>query len=505
MPISLEPIDPSYQNLKLMHSWRFAPATCHYSFDSHQKCLDLFCKEFLEKYHSIPSLSPLFVIYENQKVGVVYFSKWFKEDVCELSIYLDPKQQAKRIGSKALKKALEMLVRSPLREVIAFCKPTNTQACHLFLKAGFAGPLDVQVPKHGSLHPAKKFTYSLIDSAKERVFIIGEAGSNFSLGDASRSLCLAKTMIEEAYLAGCNAVKFQLYHKQRVYAPKAGSPGYLNKDIHEIFSQYALPPDFVPLLAQHANYVGIEFMCSFFSKEDFKILDPYVKRHKIASYEIRHLRLIECAAQCKKPLYLSTGASTLEDIQWAIETFKKSGGQELTLLHCTAQYPAASNSLNLNCIPSLRKQFQLPIGLSDHSAHPLYAPIAATSLGAVAIEKHFTICSKLPGPDHFFAIDCKELKEMCLAIRETEQILGVAKKEIFHQEEELAHFARRGLQAISKIAAGETLKEDGNIAILRPGNNRLGLHPKYLEEMVGKVATRDIVKGQGIQYQDVLW
>ncbi len=473
------------------------------SFQSEEQSLEQFENNFAKKYHPIQELRPQLIYNGDKKAGIVYFEKWFKNDAIVISIYLNPEYINQKIGREAIELASVELFEKGYNEVVAFVKPENLAAQKAFQKAGFSNAGSVRVPKYGKTFAAIKFVRAKREASK--TFIIGEAGSNCSLGSEARTLQLAKVMIEEAYRAGCDAVKFQLYKNDRIYVTNAGKAPYLDQDINEIFEEYALPPILVSQLYDYSKYVGIELMCSFFSEEDFEEVDPFVSRHKIASYEIRHLRLIEKAARSKKPLYLSTGASTIDDIEWAKSVFYKSGGKDLTLLHCTAQYPAQADSLNLNCIPSLRNEFKVPIGLSDHSSHPIYAPIAAVSLGAVAIEKHFTLHQKLPGPDHSFAINCEQLKDMCESIRHTEKILGVAKKEIFPQEKELASIARRGLQAIRLIQKGEKLLEGINVGILRPGLQRLGLHPKYIEDIEGKEASQNIPLGCGIKHNDIIW
>ena len=500
-PLYLSPLDPNLENLKILHSWRSSKSVLEHSFKKEPGSLDFFIENFKTKYHSILTLPPDAIFYENKMVGLIYYENWFKPSSCLLSIFLDPSYIGKKIGSRALEVARSNLIEKQYKEVVAFVKIENKASEKAFENAGFTSLRNVQLYKYGKKFSCTK--YQFIHRAPQETFIIAEAGSNCLAGNDSRTIDTAKIMIEEAARAGADAVKFQLYHKDRIYVPNAGAAPYLDQDINQLFEEYALSPALIESFYRHCQYVGIEFMCSFFSEEDFEIIDPFVQKHKIASYEIRHLRLLEKAARSKKPLFLSTGAATIEDIQWAKEVFEKNKGEGLSLMHCTAQYPASSS--NLRCITSLQKEFSLPVGLSDHSAHPIYAPVAAVSLGASSIEKHFTLSRKLPGPDHSFAIEVKELKEMCEAVRETEKILGLAKKEIFPQERELASIARRGLQAISDIQKGDQLLEGVNVSILRPGLQRLGLHPKHIEKMEGKKAANFISQGSGIQHDDIVW
>jgi N-acetylneuraminate synthase len=339
------------------------------------------------------------------------------------------------------------------------------------------------------------------------VFIIAEAGSNWRMGTAARDRAMAKALIDVAAEAGADAVKFQTFRPETIYAPGAGSSGYLaeagvTESMEQIFSDLAMPYEMIPELAAHARAAGVSFMSTAFSAADFAAVDPHVEVHKVASYEITHLRLIELAARSGKPTLMSTGAATLEDIAWAVERFGANGGRDLCLLQCTAKYPAPLEAMNLRAIPALAERFGVPAGLSDHSRDAIVCPVGATALGARVIEKHFTIDNRLPGPDHAFAITPTELKAMVRAVRDAEPARGDGEKRPHAVEDELAGFAQRGLQALAPIAEGDALVEDVNLAILRPGNQRKGVHPRRLNEIVGRRATRAIAAGDGIQEGD---
>lgn len=334
-----------------------------------------------------------------------------------------------------------------------------------------------------------------------RVFIIAEAGSNWRMGERQRDIAMAKGLIEHAAEAKVDAIKFQSFSAKSVYVQNAGLPGYMSKSdksINDIFEDISLPADVLPLLSDHCKKYGIKFLSSVFSIEDAKAVDPYVQMHKIASYEITHSRLIEFVAGTGKPLILSTGAATYDDIEWALEHFRKHGGRQVTLMQTTAKYPAPLSTLNLKAIPTLAKRFGVPVGLSDHSRDPIIGPLAAVALGAVAIEKHFTLHNSLPGPDHAFALTPKELKEMVRTIRDAEKALGSAEKRVLLEEQELRNYAQRGIQATRAIKKGEVFKEGTNIDILRPGKQKKGLHPKFLPKIEGMRAKRNIPAGDGI-------
>ncbi len=339
------------------------------------------------------------------------------------------------------------------------------------------------------------------------MFIIAEAGSNWKAGSRRQDIQRSKALILAAKHAGADAVKFQVYRPETVYVPNAGTSDYLSKNgirrsITDIFQELAMPYDLIPVLADECRKQHIEFMASAFSADDFMAIDPFVRRHKIASYEISHLRLLEVAAKTKKPLILSTGASLIEDIDWAVRFFKRAGGKHLSLMQCTAKYPAPFEALNLRVIPTLIRRYKVPVGLSDHSEDPIVGPTAAVALGATLIEKHFTLDKKMKGPDHAFAVTPDELKKLVETVRRCEASLGDGIKKILPSERELRIYAHRAIQAIKPISVGESLREGINIAILRPGKQRQGIHPKWLSQMEGRRASRCIPLGDGIQKGD---
>ncbi len=344
----------------------------------------------------------------------------------------------------------------------------------------------------------------------KQVFIIAEAGSNWRMGTPERDMKMAKTLIDVAADAGADAIKFQTYRSHSVYVPNAGDSDYLSEagikeSINKIFDDLSMPYEMIPELAKYSKKKNIEFMSTPFSVNDAKAIDPFTNYHKIASYEISHLRLIEYIANTGKPTFLSTGGANKEEIRWALEKFLANGGKKITLLQTTAKYPAPIDSLNLKAMIDLYnefKEFDIDVGLSDHSTSPIIGPITATALGASVIEKHFTLDKKLPGPDHSFALNPSELKEMVIAIRNAEKSLGNGEKIILEEELELRDYAQRTIQCIKTISKGDILVEGENIDILRSGKQKKGIHPRFLEEMKQVKATRNISIGEGITQKD---
>jgi sialic acid synthase SpsE/RimJ/RimL family protein N-acetyltransferase len=513
--IGFECVRPTENDAALIMRWRNDPETLRMSFHTEPQKWETFYKEFLDKYFLFPELPPLFILVNNERSAFVHFSpKAHPENIpgrrcVEISLNVAPEYRGKGLGTAALKATKEWIAQQGFDDIYAVVKEENIASQKIFRAAGYEslGKEIRFLEETREKIPLSRFIARLSPLKKESVFIIAEAGSNWRMGSPEQDWEMSKTLINIAAEAGADAVKFQIFRPETIYVPNAGKSNYLSeagieKEMQEIFADLSMPYEMIPKLHSYSQEAGIEFMASAFSKNDFAAIDSYVKHHKIASYEIGHIRLIELIARTGKPTFMSTGAATENEIAWAVNTYYENGGKNLTLLQCTAKYPAEADSMNLRSIPWLKERFRCPVGLSDHSRHPLSAPVAAVALGAQAIEKHFTLNSNLPGPDHAFALTPHELKEMIAAIRRTELMLGSWVKAIHSSEEELRSFARRGIQALSHIKKGDIIQEGVNIDILRPGQQSLGLHPKFLIQMEGKKATRSIPLGSGIQWGD---
>ena len=232
----------------------------------------------------------------------------------------------------------------------------------------------------------------------EACFIIAEAGSNHN-----GNLEQAKKLIEIAAEAGADAVKFQTFRASRLYPKNAGISNYLGVDrqIYDIIAEMEMPYDWIPELAEQCAQRGVEFISSPFDEESADTLEPFVPAYKIASYEMTHLPLVRHVANKMKPVIISTGASNLAEVAETVTAFRETGNEQLILMQCTASYPAPLDSVNLRAIQTMQREFDVPVGLSDHSLDPFLVPVVAVSLGACAIEKHFTFSNSLPGPDYF--------------------------------------------------------------------------------------------------------
>lgn len=322
----------------------------------------------------------------------------------------------------------------------------------------------------------------------EPTFIIAEAGSNHD-----QKLEQAKKLVNTAASAGADAVKFQSFIADKIVAKTSLKAEYMEmvsekESTYDVFKRIELPREWIPELAEYAKKKDLLFLCSTFDKEGVDLLDEIgVPAFKIASGEISNLPLLKYTAEKGKPMVVSTGASTMGEIEEAVSAIKATGNENIVLLHCVSNYPAAIEDANLKCMTTMEQVFQLSIGYSDHTLG-IVAPIVAVNLGAVVIEKHFTLSKKLSGPDHFYALEPQELKAMVENIRTVEKLTGSPTKQPIKAESESRKLGRRSIFAKSGIPAGTTITKE-MLALLRPA---IGLQPKYLDTVVGRKARINI-------------
>lgn len=254
-------------------------------------------------------------------------------------------------------------------------------------------------------------------------------------------------------------------------------------------------------LNAYAHRRSIIFLSSAFDEESVDLLDSLnVPAFKVASGETTNFPLLRHMAEKKRPIILSTGLSTLEEIKDALEVFEEKGIDDIILLHCVTSYPAKAGEANLRVMDLLKRKFGFPVGFSDHTLG-IAVPIAAVALGAVLIEKHFTLDKKLPGPDHRASLEPADFKQMVIGIRDVSEALGSGEKRLTLQEQEIKKAARRSIVAKVKIRRGTVIRED-MLDFKRPG---IGLEPKNLRKVIGKKAKRDIEADELISFEKLLW
>jgi len=320
-------------------------------------------------------------------------------------------------------------------------------------------------------------------------FVIAEAGVNHN-GDLNSAFQL----VEVAARAGANSVKFQTFKAKNLVSPSAPKADYQLKTTDAAESQYEMlrrlelsTKDHQQLL-KHCKRNEILFMSTPFDEDSANMLDRLdMPAFKIPSGEITNLPFLAHVAQKGKPLIVSTGMSDLEEVKKAIHTITETGNQQLVLLHCVSSYPAASSDVNLKAMRTMADAFGLPVGYSDHTCG-IEITLAAIALGAVVVEKHFTLDRNQAGPDHRASLEPDELIEMVKGIRKVESALGNGCKRPTEIEKKNALIVRKSLVAARDIAAGEILTED-MIAIKRPGS---GLDPQNRRNLIGRQIKHEI-------------
>lgn len=324
-----------------------------------------------------------------------------------------------------------------------------------------------------------------------RTFIIAEAGVNHNA-----HMDLALQLVNQALLAGADAVKFQTAIPEMVATSAAEKAGYQQKTTGKEESQLdmirklLLPMEAFKEIAAHCQKQGIIFFSTAFDLLSLEYLEglgqPY---HKIPSGEITNLPYLRHIGQYGKPVILSTGMARLGEIEAALEVLEASGTprERVTVLHCNTEYPTPMADVNLKAMLAIRDALGVQVGYSDHTLG-IEVPIAAVAMGATVIEKHFTLDRNLPGPDHRASLEPDELKAMVQAIRNIELALsGDGLKRPSPSESKNLEIARKSLVALVPIKAGEPFTE-ANLGVKRPGS---GISPMRWDEFIGRPATRD--------------
>ena len=332
---------------------------------------------------------------------------------------------------------------------------------------------------------------------KNRIFLVAELSANHH-----QSKDIALKTIKAAKESGADAVKLQTYTPECLtlncnskYFQIQGTL-WEGKNFYQLYQEAMTPWEWHKDLFEYAKELGIICFSSPFSKEGVDFLEELENPiYKVASFEIVDLELIEYMAKTKKPIILSKGIATKEEIKEALDVCKKEV-KDITLLQCTSSYPAPLNEANLSLIPKMQKDFGVKVGLSDHTLG-ITASIVAASLGAKVIEKHFILDKRLGGPDSAFSIEPQEFSAMAKAVREVEELLGVESYELSQKSKEGRVFMR-SLFVVEDIVKGERIKEN-QIRSIRPG---YGIPPKMKYQVVGKKAKKALKRGEPLSFGD---
>lgn len=332
-------------------------------------------------------------------------------------------------------------------------------------------------------------------------YIIAEVGVNHE-----GKLDLAKQMIDEAALAGAHGVKFQTYKADKI-ASKEHSKYYWDlkeepsTSQHELFKKYdAFDRQEYEVLAMHAKAAGVDFLSTPFDLDAVDMLDDLVPFFKIASADITNIPMLKKIASKKKPIILSTGASTLSEVQEAVDILRNNGAEDICLLHCVLNYPTPENHAHLGVIKTLTKTYpNCAIGYSDHvkpnANGDMPALLLAAFEGSVVLEKHFTFDKTLPGNDHYHAMDHKDLKKFCEQLKQYKTLYGNEEKNLDNEKRARTN-ARRRICTSTEVPAGTILTE----SMLIPLRADIGILISFWEDVVGKKTLSALKPGQPVEW-----
>jgi len=331
---------------------------------------------------------------------------------------------------------------------------------------------------------------------EQKTFIIAEMSANHN-----KNFDKAVKIIEAAKQAGADAVKLQTYKPDTITMNcnneyfQIQDTIWKGKNLYQLYEEAYTPWEWQPKLKEIADRLGIILFSTPFDHTAVAFLESMeVPAYKIASFENNDIPLIEKVAQTGKPIILSTGLASLEEIDEAVKTIKRNGNSQIALLKCTSAYPAPPNEMNLKTIPHMANTFKVPVGLSDHTLGSCVS-VAAIALGSAIIEKHLTLSRSDPGPDNSFSMEPHEFEEMVSEIRIAEQALGKINYDITSKQKENRIF-RRSLFVVKDVNKGEFFTKD-NIRSIRPGH---GIHTRHFKDIIGKKAKKSIDRGTPLNW-----
>jgi sialic acid synthase SpsE len=322
------------------------------------------------------------------------------------------------------------------------------------------------------------------------VYIIAEIGANFD-GNIEK----AKKLIRAAKECGADCAKFQSFKAERIVSATGFSTMKLNgvhgswgRPVHEVFKDAEFPREWHREIMEYCKEISIDFSTSPY---DFEAVDMCVDLNvpfvKIGSGEITWHEMLKYIAEKNKPIFIATGDATMSEIDEALRVIQSAGNSQVVLMQCITNYPSKIESANINVLKNYKNSFNILTGYSDHSPGPVVA-LGAVALGAVVIEKHFTIDKTAKGPDHPHSMDVNEFKVMVDYIRQLESAMGSSRKLVVEEESETVIVQRWGLYSARFIPKGKEI-ERKDLVVLRPA---LGLEPKFMDVVIGKIAKHDI-------------
>lgn len=333
-----------------------------------------------------------------------------------------------------------------------------------------------------------------------QTYIIAELSANHG-----GKLEIALETVRAAKRSGADAIKLQTYTADTITIDCKNPDFKIKQDtswdgqyLYDLYKNASLPWEWHQPIMELAHQLGIDCFSSPFDITAVDFLEDLgVPAYKIASFEITDIPLIKYTASKGKPMIISTGIATLEDIELAISTCRKVGNNDITILKCTSAYPASLEDANLLTINDIKTRFKVKSGLSDHTMG-IVTPIISVAMGATVIEKHFILDKNIGGPDAHFSLDEKEFKEMVVAVREAEKVLGTIDYQMTPKKLKSREFSR-SLYVVKDVKKGEVFTKE-NVRSIRPG---FGLHPKYYDKIIGKIAKKKFIKGTALRIDDI--
>lgn len=339
----------------------------------------------------------------------------------------------------------------------------------------------------------------IIDGQSETL-IIAELSANHG-----HDINIAKETIKAAKDAGADAIKIQTYTADTLtidcdneYFKLHSGTIWDGRTLYDLYSEAYTPWEWQKELMEYAKSIGLIFFSTPFDKTAVDFLEELeVPVYKVASFEIMDIPLIEYIASKGKPMIMSTGVASISDIEEAVDACKRKGNDQIILLQCTSAYPANIEDANLNTIPNMKETFGVEVGLSDHTLG-ITVPIVSIALGAKVIEKHFILDKSIGGPDSSFSLEPHEFRQMVDSVRDAKKALGKVDYSM-NEKKKNSRILGRSLFVVKDIKAGEKFTEE-NVRSIRPSN---GLAPKYFNEIIGRVAIRDIQRGTPLEWDIV--
>lgn len=425
-------------------------------------------------------------------IGVIYFNNIQFKNKAEIGLYLNPEFLDLKYGNILLKEILKVSKKLKIKKILVKVLKNNTRMKKFCLKNKFKITEETE--------QLILMEREVVSRMEKKVKIIAELSANHG-----HSIEIAKESIRVAKECGADAVKIQTYTAEtmtlncdkRYFQIEQGTI-WDGTTLYKLYQEAYTPWEWHKELFDYANEIGIEIFSTPFDKTAVDLLEELnTPIYKIASFEINDIPLIEYAASKGKPMIISTGVGTEEEIREAVEACKRMGNNDITLLQCTSQYPAKLEDANLVMIRDLAERFGVKSGLSDHTMGSLVAT-TAVAMGATVVEKHFIVDRNIGGPDSSFSMTPGEFKEMVENIRNVEKMIGNVSYEITEKRKKSFKF-KRSLFISKDIKKGEILTEE-NIRSVRPSD---GISPKYYHKVLGKKASRDLKFGEPLKFEDI--